>query len=169
MNYIKIRFYHIGKEYSDKIGSLKIRKKFTKLIHFHHQWTFYWRVYPFIPFIHLFLYKIYYPVYITKIHIITNITLPSFQIIRSHIMFVYKPQILCCNLKTISSQGPTMVFTIIVVFFCFGSTSWKAIVYVLHVGWLTQSLTHGLTLSLNHCLQQIVGRIWEYWDYHSLN
>ena len=36
-SYSKVRFYHMGKEYSDKVTGQKVRKKLYKLIHFKNQ------------------------------------------------------------------------------------------------------------------------------------
>ena len=33
-NYCKVRFYHMGREFSDKATGEKVRKKLSKLIHF---------------------------------------------------------------------------------------------------------------------------------------
>ena len=36
-SYSKIKLYHIGKEYSDRVTGELVRKKFSKLIHFKNQ------------------------------------------------------------------------------------------------------------------------------------
>ena len=36
-NYCKVRLYHLGKQYSEKLSSTKVRKKLSKLVLFNHQ------------------------------------------------------------------------------------------------------------------------------------
>ena len=36
-NYCKVRMYHLGREYSDKVTGEKVRRRLTKLIHFKNQ------------------------------------------------------------------------------------------------------------------------------------